>query len=81
MLARPSSVGLRASCILSGLEKCDRSASAAEKPIVPIPGHCVPKFVLPLSSTRLFVPRFMGLFLLFLTLFCILPLTARIRFK
>lgn len=59
------------------------SANAAEKPIVPIPGHCVPKFVLPLSCTlaRLFFPRFMGLFLLSLTLFCILPQTARIRFK
>lgn len=37
------------------------SANAAEKPNVPIPGHCVPKFVLSLSCTinRLFIPRFM----------------------
>lgn len=59
------------------------SASTAEKPIVPIPGHCVPKFVLPLSCTliHLFTPRFMGLVLHSLTLFCVLPQTARIRFK
>lgn len=58
-------------------------ANAAEKPNVPISGHCVPKFVLSLSCTinRLFIPRFMGLFLLSLTLFYILPQTARIRFK
>lgn len=59
------------------------SANAAEKPNVPIPGHCAPKFVLSLSCTitRLFIPHFMGLFLLSLTLFYILPQTARIRFK
>jgi len=42
-----------------------------------------PKFVLSLSCTitRLFISHFMGLFLLSLTLFYILPQTARIRFK